>query len=101
MDPIIERLIAANRQAAGAFMRLADGRGMGAFFGPRMAGARAEVLSALWGKPVSKSRATWGVFTREVEDAFGARGSCIAARRADCEARIAACGAVPSEGGDR
>lgn len=90
MSEIVDRLISMNRQAAGTFLRLADGRGMNAFFGPRMAGARAEVLSTLWGSPVSKSRATWNVFVREMQDAYGARGDCIAARRSDCEARILA-----------
>lgn len=90
MDPKIERLITMNRQAAGTFLRFADGHGIGAFFGPRMAGARAEVLGTLWGSNVSKSRAPWGVFVRELCDAYGARGDCEAARRSDCEARILA-----------
>ena len=90
MDAIIERLVSMNRQAAGAFLRLSGGHGFGAFFGPRMAGARAEVLSTLWGKPVSKSRAPWGVFVREMRDAFGASGDCEAVRERDCEARILA-----------
>ena len=90
MEPIIERLITMNRQAAGTFLRLADGHGFGAFFGPRMAASRAEVLSTLWASSVSKSRATWGVFVREVMDAYGASGDCEAARRSDCERRIEA-----------
>ncbi len=90
MNPIIDRLITMNRQAAGTFLRLSSGHGFGAFFGPRMAGARAEVLSTLWGTTVSKSRAPWGVFVREMRDAFGASGDCEAMRERDCEKRIAA-----------
>ena len=66
-------------EAAREFGRLTGGSFyIGRMFGPRMADARAAVLSALTGERVPKSRAGWNVFRDAMNVAFSVPSAHVA-----------------------
>ncbi len=57
-------------------------------YGPENAANRGEILAALSGRHVPKSRAAWGVFRRAMLELYGVSGGCRA--EADRNLRCAA-----------
>ena len=74
----------AARRARNLFQTYTGGR-IDALYGPAQAAHRAEILSAIAGQRIPKSRAGWTVFRRAVYELFGATGECDVARERDLQ----------------
>ena len=74
----------AARRARNLFVAYTGGR-IGTLYGPAQADRRAEILSAIAGQRIPKSRAGWNMFRRAVYELYGATGDCDVARERDLQ----------------